>query len=155
MVRAKLPKELIKKYGISKKAWAVFRGRNAGRKVKKVRRVKKASGRRTAKRQTSKKVTTMARRRYSRKKKGGRRKMGMPSAASLVVGVNFLNEIGLVDVAKNAAGPGANIIEEGATWAQNVKPGDLVDAMIPVAVLYFFRKFAGPGPNILGKWKAW
>ncbi len=36
MARAKLPKEIIKKYGISKKAWAVFRGRNAGKKVRKV-----------------------------------------------------------------------------------------------------------------------
>ena len=32
---AKLPKSIIKKYGISKKAWAVFRGQRSSSKSKK------------------------------------------------------------------------------------------------------------------------
>ena len=57
-----LPKSLIKKYGISKKAWRIFR---AGK--------SKSSTPRTSK--TSRKVKKVARRRYSRKRK--RRSGGM------------------------------------------------------------------------------
>ena len=72
MARKGLPKSIIKKYGISKKAWAVFRGQKS-----------KSSTPRTSK--TSRKVKKMARRRYSRKR--SRRSGGMTIPLALVSGV--------------------------------------------------------------------
>ena len=150
MARAKLPKELIKKYDISKKAWAVFRGRNAGKKVKKI--VRGAKKRRVTRTRT---VKPMARRkggrRYSRKKG---RKMGIPTIATIIVGANALRELGILDLLAKASGPGANIIEEGTKWAGNVKPGDMVDAFLPAVALLIFRKFMPKGPKLgpIGTW---
>ncbi len=45
---ARLPKSIIKKYGITKKAWSVFRGQRKGR--KKGKRTTKRSGRKTGRR---------------------------------------------------------------------------------------------------------
>jgi hypothetical protein len=151
MVRAKLPKELIKKYGISKKAWAVFRGRNAGKKVKKIRRSKSKRTRSTTRTRT---VKPMARRRASRRRKAGRRKMGIPSIATIIVGANALRELGILDLLVKASGPGSNIIDEGAQWAGNVKPGDMVDAFLPAVGLMIFRKFMPKGPS-LGPIRTW
>ena len=149
MVRAKLPKELIKKYGISKKAWAVFRGRNAGKKVKKTVRVSKS--RRVKRTRTVKPMARRRGRRYSRKKG---RKMGIPTIATIIVGANALRELGILDLLANAAGPGANIIDEGTKWAGNVKPGDMVDAFLPAVGLMIFRKFMPKGPKLgpIGTW---
>ena len=154
MARPKLPKELIKKYGISKKAWAVFRSRNKGRRVKKIKRVKTVSRRKPAKRQTSKKVIRMARRRNYRRRGRKGRKMGIPTIATMVVGANALRELGILDLLIKASGPGSNIIDEGATWAKGVKPGDLVDAFLPAVGLLIFRKFMPKGPKIgpIGTW---
>ena len=154
MARPKLPKELIKKYGISKTAWAVFRSRNSGRRVKKVRKVKMASRRRPAKRQSSKKVVHTGKRGRRGKGRKGGRKMGIPTIATMVVGANALRELGILDLLIKASGPGSNIIEEGATWAGNVKPGDLVDAFLPAVGLLIFRKFMPKGPKIgpIGTW---
>ena len=156
MARPKLPKELIKKYGISKKAWAVFRGRNKGRRVKKIRKVKMASRRRPAKRQSSKGGYMARRRRYRRRgRKGGRgRKMGIPSIATIIVAANAFRELGLLDLIANSAGAGSNIIDEGAKWAGTVKPGDMVDAFLPAVGLMIFRKFMPKGPK-LGPISAW
>lgn len=95
----------------------------------------------------------MARRR-SRKGRKGSRKMGIPTIATMVVGANALRELGILDLLIRAAGPGANIIDEGATWAKGVKPGDLVDAFIPAVMLLIFRKFMPKGPKIgpIGTW---
>lgn len=149
MARAKLPKELIKKYGISKKAWAVFRGRNAGKKVKKTVRVSKS--RRVKRTRTVKPMARRRGRRYSRKKG---RKMGIPTIATIIVGANALRELGILDLLANAAGPGANIIDEGTKWAGNVKPGDMVDAFLPAVGLMIFRKFMPKGPKLgpIGTW---
>jgi len=153
MARAKLPKELIKKYGISKKAWAVFRGRNAGTKVKKIRRSKSKRTRSATRTRT---VKPMARRRSYRKRgsRGGRRKMGIPSIATIIVGASALKELGILDLLVNASGPGANIIDEGAKWAAAVDAGDLVDAFIPAVGLMIFRKFMPKGPSF-GPIRAW
>lgn len=153
MARAKLPKELIKKYGISKKAWAVFRGRNAGKKVKKVRRTSKARRPRKSTTRTGT-VKPMARRRgrrYSRKKG---RKMGIPSIATIIVGASALRELGILDLLAKASGPGANIIDEGTKWAGSVKAGDMVDAFLPAIGLMIFRKFMPKGPS-LGPIRTW
>jgi len=149
MARAKLPKELIKKYGISKKAWAVFRGRNAGKKVKKTVRVSKS--RRVKRTRTVKPMARRRGRRYSRKKG---RKMGIPTIATIIVGANALRELGILDLLANAAGPGANIIDEGTKWAGTVKPGDMVDAFLPAVGLMIFRKFMPKGPKLgpIGTW---
>jgi len=56
MARKGLPKSIIKKYGISKKAWAVFRGQKSS----------KSSNPRPKK---ARKVKNVVRRRYSRKRK--------------------------------------------------------------------------------------
>jgi hypothetical protein len=154
MARAKLPKELIKKYGISKKAWAVFRGRNAGRKVKKVRRTTRRAHK-VRPRASRRQVTHMARRRGGRRKGGKRgRKMGIPSIATIIVGASALRELGILDLLANAAGPGANIIDEGTKWAANVKAGDMVDAFLPAIGLMIFRKFMPKGPS-LGPIRTW
>ena len=154
MAKPKLPKELIKKYGISKKAWAVFRSRNAGRKVKRVKRVKMASRRRPAKRQSSKGSGFMGKRGRRGKGRKGSRKMGIPTIATMIVGANALRELGILDLLVNASGPGSNIIEEGSKWAANVKPGDMVDAFLPAVGLLIFRKFMPKGPKIgpIGTW---
>jgi hypothetical protein len=54
----------------------------------------------------------------------------------------------------NASGPGANIIDEGAKWAGNVKAGDMVDAFLPAIGLMIFRKFMPKGPS-LGPIRTW
>ncbi|MFH1327927.1 MAG: hypothetical protein ABIH76_03640 [Candidatus Bathyarchaeota archaeon] len=76
MARKGLPKSIIKKYGISKKAWAVFRGQKS-----------KSSTPRTSK--TSRKVKKVARRRYSRKRSRRRGGMTIPLApiAGLAAGL--------------------------------------------------------------------
>jgi len=66
MARKGLPKSIIKKYGISKKAWAVFRGQKSSKssnpRPKKARKVKKVARRRS----------------YSRKRRRSSRKMTIP-----------------------------------------------------------------------------
>ena len=155
MARPKLPKELIKKYGISKKAWAVFRGRNKGRRVKKVRRTTRRAARKSSPR-ASKQVSYMApRKRGRRGRKGGRgRKMGLPSIATIIVAANAFRELGLLDLIANSAGAGSNIIDEGAKWAGSVRAGDMVDAFLPAVGLMIFRKFMPKGPK-LGPISAW
>lgn len=153
MVRAKLPRELIKKYGISKKAWAVFRGRNAGKKVKKIARTSKPKRARKSTTRT-RTVKPMARRKSYRKKGRKGRKMGIPSIATIIVGASALRELGILDLLANAAGPGANIIEEGTKWASNVDAGDMVDAFLPAIGLMIFRKFMPKGPS-LGPIRTW
>ena len=71
MARKGLPKSIIKKYGISKKAWAVFRGQKS-----------KGS---TPRPKKARKVKKVARRRYSRKR--SRRSGGMTIPLALVSGV--------------------------------------------------------------------
>ena len=145
MARAKLPKELIKKYGISKKAWAVFRGRNAGKKVKKVRRVKVSSRRRAAKRQPSRTVRHMARRRA--KRKSGRKTSHTINVATILVFIHMLRELGILDMALNSLGTGSNIIDEAKAWVEKVEVGDFVDAVIPAGILMLVRKFLPSGPR--------
>ena len=59
MARTGLPKSIAKKYGISKKAWRIYRGRKGS----------------NPKRKTSKrKVKKTARRRYTRRRRGRRKK---------------------------------------------------------------------------------
>jgi len=57
MARKGLPKSIIKKYGISKKAWAVFRGSKSSKssnpRPKKARKVKKVARRRRSRRSRS------------------------------------------------------------------------------------------------------
>ena len=72
MARKGLPKSIIKKYGISKKAWAVFRGRKSS----------KSSNPRPEK---ARKVKNVARRKYSRKRK--RRSRGMTIPLAPVIGL--------------------------------------------------------------------
>jgi len=68
MVRKGLPKSIIKKYGISKKAWAVYRGK------------KSKSSNPRPKKKARKVRTYLARRRYSRKRRSRSRKMTVPLA---------------------------------------------------------------------------
>lgn len=71
MARKGLPKSIIKKYGISKKAWAVYRGKKS-----------KGSNPRPKK---ARKVKKMARRRYSRKR--SRRSGGMTIPLAPIIGL--------------------------------------------------------------------
>jgi len=71
MARKGLPKSIIKKYGISKKAWAVFRGQKS-----------KGS---TPRPKKARKVKKVARRRYSRKR--SRRSGGMTVPLAVVGGL--------------------------------------------------------------------
>lgn len=61
---AKLPKSLIKKYGISKKAWQVYKNRNKKKKKRKSPTIKSRSRKRTTKKMAKKKRT------YRRKSRG-------------------------------------------------------------------------------------
>jgi len=80
--------------------------------------------------------------------------MGIPTIATIIVGANALRELGILDLLANAAGPGANIIDEGTKWAGTVKPGDMVDAFLPAVGLMIFRKFMPKGPKLgpIGTW---
>ena len=145
MVRAKLPKELIKKYGISKKAWAVFRGRNAGKKVKKIRRGKSKRTRPATRTRT---VRPMARRRASRRGgKRGRKTSHTINVATILVFIHMLRELGILDMALNSLGTGSNIIDEAKAWVASVEVGDFVDAVIPAGILMLVRKFLPGGPR--------
>jgi hypothetical protein len=77
---AKLPKSIIKKYGISKKAWKVFKS-------------KKSSARKKSKSQKIKGVKPMARRRRYTKRRSYRRYSGtgnLTKVAMGAVGWNFI-----------------------------------------------------------------
>jgi hypothetical protein len=71
---ARLPKSIIKKYGISKKAWAVFRGRRKG----------KTRSTRSRRASSSKRSVRKTARRYYRKKRRGRGKSILQTAYKLI-----------------------------------------------------------------------
>ena len=71
---ARLPKSIIKKYGISKKAWAVFRGRRKG----------KTRSTRSRRASSSKRSVRKTARRYYRKKRRGRGKSIIQTAYKLI-----------------------------------------------------------------------
>ena len=100
---------------------------------------------------TKRTVTHMARRKG---KKGGRRKHGIPSIATIIVGANALNELGILKLLADSVGPDKNIMDNAQAWAETVKPGDMVDAFLPAVVLMFVRKFIGRGPRF-GPITAW
>ena len=100
---------------------------------------------------TKRTVTHMARRKG---KKGGRRKHGIPSIATIIVGASALNELGIMRLIADSFGPDKNIMDNAAAWAANVKPGDMVDAFLPAFILMMIRKFVGPGPK-LGPVRTW
>ena len=101
MARKGLPKSIIKKYGISKKAWRVFRGKKS-----------KSSTPRTSK--TSRKVKKVARRRYSRKR--SRRRGGMTIPLAPIIGLG-------------AGLAGGSTWSGGNSVISRLMEGDIADAM--------------------------
>lgn len=72
-----LPRAIIKKYGVSKKAWAVFRGRKGKR--------KRSS---SPKRRTKRRVYSMARYRKRRgRSRGGRKFLGLGTKGLVSLGI--------------------------------------------------------------------
>jgi hypothetical protein len=108
------------------------KNRNAGRKVKKIKRTKR-------------KVTTMARRRYSRKRGGSKRRMGMPSIATGCLLLYAAKQFGWVDAATvatdggdNAGGRAFTILKDNATIT-NALP-----VIVGGVVLSVARQAVGP-----------
>lgn len=130
MARKGLPKAIIKKYGISKKAWNVYRGR------------KKSSSR-------VKKVTKRRRRSLGRRKrKRGSRKFTIPLApvlglaAGLAKPLQFLlagqAEYAVVEATRNYTGYD---MQTGQFWAPNLMKG-----LFPLAIGLLVHKFVGGAP---------
>ena len=100
MARKGLPKSIIKKYGISKKAWAVYRGKKS-----------KGSNPRPKK---ARKVKKVARRRYSRKR--SRRRGGMTIPLAPIIGLG-------------AGLAGGSTWSGGNSVISRLMEGDIADAM--------------------------
>ena len=140
MARKGLSKSIIKKYGISKKAWAVYRGKKS-----------KGSTPRTSK--TSRKVKKVARRRYSRKR--SRRSGGMTIPLAPIAGL----AAGLavpIDYALSGDYKGAmNILSEnytGYNFYQGMwEPEKLKRGLLPLIIGALVHKFVGGSPLNVNK----
>ena len=144
MARKGLPKSIIKKYGISKKAWRVFQGKKS-----------KSSTPRTSK--TSRKVKKVAKRRYSRKRSRRRGGMTIPLApiAGLAAGlasgsawsggasvISRLMEGNITDAAKIACFNYTGIDPYTGTF----DPNGLKTGLLPLIMGALVHKFVGGAP---------
>lgn len=129
-----LPKSIIKKYGITKKAWRVYRGR------------KKSSSRVKKYTKTSKK-TTRRRKKLAKKNKRGPRKFTIPLAPV----------IGLLAGVVPAVGPALDGDYEGAmnklkfnylglSHDNQFRPEGLLAGLVPLIVGALVHKFVGGAP---------
>lgn len=145
MARKGLPKAIIKKYGISKKAWSVYRGgkKSSSRSSKLTKRSKKNNPKR--------RKTTMAR----RKRRRGARKFTLPLAPILGIAAGTNAWGAWNNFARGEFADGIEKVTAAftgySTKSMNWEPTRLMHGLLPTVIGIMVHKFVGGPPLNLNR----